>query len=47
MPISVNYTYIAINTGWYDTDKNMPSGWYNTNYSFIDINNLDAITYIS
>lgn len=50
MHISEDLTFVAVNTGW--TDSGMPEygsasmKQYNDNYSYIDLKNINAITYI-
>lgn len=51
VPVNLHFTYVAINTGW--TDSGMPDSGtsnmtvYNKNYSYIDLSNIAAVTYIS
>lgn len=47
---NLKFYYAIINTGWYDSPKLetmfIPDGWYENNYSYIDMKNMAGITYI-
>lgn len=47
---SITYNFLSITTGWYDSVEKISiqtsSTWYENNYSYIDVNDLDGITYI-
>lgn len=49
-PSTDTYYFISITTGWFTSDDTvssiLPDGWYENNFSYIDVTNLAGITYI-